>query len=423
MITRRIQMALTAIAVLSQWNTPTAQATSPDWPGFRGAGDSHTQVADLPLTWDDTTNIAWNVEIKGYGQSSPVVFGDHVFVTSIDGPNREKLLLLCFSLKSGELQWQKDAPAGQQAAVTDYISKGAPTPVVDGERVYAFYESGDLLAFSHSGELVWSRMLSQDFGEFQGNHGVGSSPAQSEKAVVILADHSGSAWLAAFSKATGETLWKKEREPRVSWSSPVIVPGEGGREVLISSKGVVQSWRAEDGSLLWEVTGLDGNTVASPSVSKTHVLIGSGQAGHSMLIRRGGQGDVSATHVEWKAQNASSSFGSPVLLDQRAFFVNKAGAAFAVKVQDGTTLWTERLPDSTWASPLAAGDRVYFFCKNGTTVVIKPGDQYEKLAENRLTIEGRLYGYAVADSSLILRTGTRLIRVRPGALASGNSGR
>ena len=390
----------------------TSVAADAVWPGFRGTGDSHT-AAKLPLTWSDTEHVAWTYDLPAIGQSSPVIWKDRIFVTGVQGENKETLVVDCVALDSGKVLWQKDFPATQKVKLSGYVSQGAPTPVVDANRVYAMFESGDLIALTHDGAHAWTRSLTGDYGEIQGNHGLGSSPAQTDDAVIVLFDHSGKAFLAALDKQNGQTVWKKDREPRVSWSSPIVTDGPQGQEILLSSNGVVQCFAAKDGELRWEVTGLKGNTVASPSVTADTVLIGSGEAGQNLLIKRGGQGDVGQTHVVWKSPDATSSFGSPLIHEGRAYFVSKAGVATAVSMADGRSLWTQRLPDSTWASPLAAGDRVYFFCKNGETLVVRSGDAFEKLALNKLTIDDRIYGYAVADNRLILRSEKKLFCVAP----------
>jgi len=390
------------------------------WPGFRGTGDSHTKAA-LALRWSDTENIAWKLDLTGYGQSSPVVWKGRAFVTTTNGENKEKLIVTCLDTATGKVQWTKEFEASQKIKASDYVSRGAPTPLVDSKRVYAFFESGDLIALTHSGEKVWSRSLTKDYGEIEGNHGLGSSPAQSETAVFVLVDHAGPSYLAAFDKETGKTLWKQNREPRVSWSSPVVVPGAKGAEVILSSNGSAQSYSAEEGTLLWEIDGLDGNTVASPSVSNALVLVGSSKNGNSVLIRRGGNGTVTGANVAWRAESATSSFGSPLVEGNRAYFVSKAGVAYAVDLETGKTVWTQRLPDSTWASPLLAGNRVYFFCKNGETVVVGgQADEFDELARNTLTVADRIYGVAVAGDRLLIRTGSQLICVAPEAAKSEN---
>ena len=383
-------------------------ADEPSWTGFRGQGDSHSTATNLPLTWSDTQNVAWKKDLPGFGQSSPVVWKDLIFVTSVSGENKEKLQVTCFRVDSGDIAWQKEFPTSKPAKVTDYISRGAPTPVVDADRVYAFFESGDIVALNHAGETVWTRSLIKDYGEFQGNHGLGSSLAQTDTAAIVLVDHSGPSYLLSLDKATGRNIWKKDRTYRVSWSSPIVTAGPQGQEILISSNGFVECLSAQTGDLLWEVTKVKGNTVASPSVTPQGIVVGSSQVGDNLLIRRGGQGDVSATHVAWRAEGVSSSFGSPVVNGGRAFFVSKQSVLFAVDMEQGTKLWTQRLPDSTWASPIAAGDRVYFFCNNGTTIVIRTADKFEQLAENKLTVDDKIYGVAVTHNGFVIRNGSRL---------------
>jgi outer membrane protein assembly factor BamB len=387
-------------------------ADEPSWTGFRGQGDSHSTATNLPLTWSDTQNVAWKKELPGFGQSSPVVWKDFIFVTSVSGENKEKLQVTCFKVDSGDIAWQNEFPTSKPAKVSDYISRGAPTPVVDADRVYAFFESGDVVALNHAGETVWTRSLIKDYGEFQGNHGLGSSLAQTNAAVIVLVDHSGPSYLLSLDKATGQNIWKKERTSRVSWSSPIVAAGPQGQEILISSNGFVECLSAQTGDLLWEVTKVKGNTVASPSVTPQGIVVGSSQVGDNLLIRRGGQGDVSATHVAWRAEGVSSSFGSPVVNGGRAFFVSKQSVLFAVDMEKGTKLWTQRLPDSTWASPIAVGDRVYFFCNNGTTIVIRTADKFEQLAENKLTVDDKIYGVAVTHNGFVIRNGSRLTLIQ-----------
>lgn len=402
-------LILTAAAALS--GSRSARAGEDHWPGFRGTGDSHARAQSLPLEWSDEKNVAWSRALTGYGQSSPVVAGGRAFVTSIKGDEKETLIVVAIAVESGEALWQKEFAASQTAKVTDTISKAAPTPVVDDKCVYAFFESGDLFALTHAGDLQWARSLTKEYGPFEGMHGLGSSPAQTAEAIVLLVDHSGPSYLMALDKTTGKNLWKVDRDPRVSWTSPVICAGTDGPEILISSNGVAQCFAAADGKLVWQIAGLKGNTLASPSPTTDSVLIGSGQPGDSLLVRRGGAGDVAATHVAWRGGEASCSFGSPLVRGERAYFVNKAGVAFAVNLESGKTLWSQRLPGSTWASPIAAGERVYFFCVDGTTIVARDSPTFEKLAENKLTIEGRIYGVAVANGGFLIRNGGRLMFV------------
>jgi len=393
------------------------------WPAFRGGGNSHTGASDLPLRWSESENVAWRAELAGFGQSSPVLWDDRVYVTSTAGDRKERLLAEAFDLAGGERLWRAEFAASQRPEeVSNMISRGAPTPAADADGVYLFYESGDLIALDHGGEVRWRRSLTEEYGEFGGGHGIGTSLVNAPGSLVLLIEHEGPSYLLCVDKATGENLWRVEREPRVSWTTPLLVEHEGVAQIVVSSNGVLESYRLEDGGRLWWVEGLDGNTVASPSVAGDLVVIGSSDPNNSLAVELGGSGDVSDTHVEWRAESVTSSFGSPLVHGETVHFVNRAGALQATNLEDGSLRWERRIPDSCWASPLSAGDRLYFFCKNGHTVVLEAAEgdaEPEQLAENVLEIpEGdRVYGFAVAPGRFVLRTSRGLVAVGEGRSA------
>lgn len=381
------------------------------WSVFRGNGQSRTAARDLPLNWTAEKNIAWKQDLKGYGQSSPVVWGERVFVTSADGKEKENLVVTAVNLVSGKTEWSKTFHASTKIPVSDYVSRSAPTPAVDADRVYAFFESGDLVALDHKGNELWTRSLTKDYGAFEGNHGLGSSPTLTKNAVIVLADHSGPSYLIALDKKTGKTLWKTDRKPRVSWSSPIVVDSPRGQKIFLSSNGSVEAYSAK-GERIWEVAGLERNTVASPTVTEDLVIVGSSQVGNNLAIKRGGSGDVTQSHIAWRNREATSSFGSPLVHQGRVYFVNRSGGVVCADLKTGTTLWKERLPGSCWASPVGAGDRIYFFTKDGTTTVMASADEKKTLAENPLPTTDRIYGVACLDGCILIRTGSQLICIR-----------
>src|SRR5690349_20795303 len=238
------------------------------WPAFRGSGDSISLARHVPLAWSEKSGVAWTAKLSGYGQSSPVIWHDRLFVTSAEGANKETALVACYDLKTGQRVWQKDFKSSEPAGVSDYISQAAPTPAVDGVRVYAFFEMGNLVALTHAGEIAWQRSLTDEYGKFLGNHGLGSSIALTDDAVIVLIDHDGPSYLLAVDKATGKNLWKVDRPQKVSWSSPIV----SGEEVIISSNGRCEAIDAKSGKQLWSVAGLDGNTVPSATVSEKLVV-------------------------------------------------------------------------------------------------------------------------------------------------------
>lgn len=381
------------------------------WPAFRGDGTSVTTARDLPLKWSPTENVAWKVDLAGYGQSSPVVWKEMVVSTCATGKEKDELHVAAHGLADGKELWHVKFPSTDRVEATNYVSKSAPTPAVDAERVYAFFETGDLRAFDHAGKPLWQRAVTRDYGRIVGAHGVGSSLALTGSLVLVLVDHGGPSYLLAVDKRTGETKWKTDREHGTSWSSPVVHRRDGVERVLVSGGGAVAEYDAVTGRRTWFAEGLDGNLVPSPTPTGDLVVVGATLPASNVAIRLGGKDDVSETHVAWRSTEAASSFGSPLVHAGHVYFVNRAGVATCADLATGKTDWTARLSASCWASPLGAGERVYFFSTDGTTQVFRTGAEKEVLAENQLEVSDRVYGVAAADGAFVVRTERSLVRL------------
>jgi len=383
-----------------------------DWPAFRGDGTSISPAADLPTQWSDERGIAWQLKLDGYGQSSPVVHAGRVYVTSARGEQKEQAIVTAVDLATGRRLWQRDIAATQKGPANDYTSRAAPTPVVDAAGLYAFFESGDLAAFDHDGKQLWIRKLAEEYGELKGNHGIGGSLAQAGDSLIVAVDHDGPSYLLSVDKKSGANRWKIDRPAKVSWSSPVVTR-DADPQIVWSSAGTVEAFRAADGKPLWSLDGLDGNTVPSATVTDQFVIVGSADVGQNLAIRRppaaAAPGKLGVDAVAWRLSDASVSFSSPLAYQGHVYLVNRAGAAFCVDGATGKTLWTERLSGSCWASPLGAAGRVYFFGKDGVTTIAAAKPTFEKLAENRLTVDDRVYGVAAVPGAFVMRTGEKLI--------------
>lgn len=398
-----------------------AVADRGSWPGFRGRGDSHTAAADLPLSWSSERNIAWRAALPGYGQSSPVVWDGQVFVTSVSGAEKETLILSSLDLESGEVRWRRRFAASQEITSSDMVSRAAPTPAVDGERVYAFWESGDLVALSHEGETLWQRSLTDEYGPFTGNHGVGSSPVLTDQAVVVQATHEGPSYYLAVDKESGENLWKVERPSKVAWTTPVVLRGDEGTEVITSAAGRVEALDATSGEAIWQLAGIEKNHVPSATTDGDLVIVASSETGHSLALHNGGHGTLDEGAILWRGEGIASGFGSPLIHDDCVLFVNKAGTVTCADRSSGETRWRHRVADACWTSPIAAGDMVYFFTKKGETTVLRHGeDGPEVVAESSLPTEDTVYGVAAVRGAFVIRTGTELVRV--GRDEEGESG-
>ena len=394
------------------------------WPGFRGRGDGRSQAADPPLEWAIDSNVAWRTALTGYGQSSPVVWGSATYVTSVDGADRDRLIVTCIDAETGTKKWEKtfqgtragDGPrvvAGAPPGQSDnYVSKAAPTPVVDATGIGVFFETGDLLSLSHDGAVRWRRSLTDSYGPFTNNHGLGSSLSQTDDALLALVAQGGGSYLLCIDKGTGKNRWKVDRAFGSSWSSPVVVEHDSGSSVIVSCSGSVEAFDAADGRELWKIDGVAGNTVASPTPAKKDlVLIGSSAKGSNFAVRPGGAEKSAADRVAWRSDEVTTSFGSPVASEKHAYFVSRAGIAYCVELATGKLVRQARLGDSCWATPIVSGARVYFFTKGGKTVVYRTGPTFEKIAENLLPTESRVYGVAPIDGAFLVRTGSRLTRI------------
>jgi outer membrane protein assembly factor BamB len=385
-------------------------AIAAEWPEFRGHGDSLSQTTKLPLTWSSTKNVAWTSATSGYGQSSPVVQGGRVFLTSIDGEEKETLYVSCLDLRSGRELWRRQFAATQRVKNSDMTSKGAPTPCVDRDRLYVFFESGDLIALDHDGGTVWSRKLTEEYGPFKGNHGVGSSPRLTSKGVTVLVAHGGPCYLLSVDRATGKNLWRTERETKTAWTTPCVMRRAGKEQIVVSVNGRLEAYDASDGSSRWFVDGLKGNLLSSATISGDVLVAGSSEKGHITAYQLPAKENEPA-RVLWKAENASSYFGSPLIHRDRVWLTAKVGVGRCLDLKTGRELWSGRLAGECWASPVGAGSRVYLFTVKGVTEVRNAEAPDEKLAENSLDDMERTYGVAVVDDGFVLRSGRKVVKV------------
>jgi outer membrane protein assembly factor BamB len=366
------------------------EASYADWTGFRNDGGSQTDC-QLPTAWSPASGVAWQRELPGYGQSSPVILKDKIFVTAVEGPMKERLLVLCISLTSGETLWSYEMAATNQAASNFMASRAAPTPTVDERGVYAFFESGDCMAVDHSGSLLWHRDLTADYGRFDNNHGLGSSPAHNATHLFLNIEHKGPSYLLAVVKTSGQTSWKVERESNSSWSSPIVAQVQGQEQVIVSSGGNVTSYNASSGDKVWSLGGLDGNSVPSPTLMGERLYIGARlpEFAEEGSIRSNCCIDLSQLRagepkVVWRAEKALSDYASPAVCEQFAYFVNKAGVLYCLDAASGNVHYAKRLGTQCWATPIVSQSMIYFFGKDGKTQILKAGAEHELLASNAL---------------------------------------
>ncbi|QDU53762.1 outer membrane protein assembly factor BamB family protein [Gimesia panareensis] len=425
---------------------PTTLTAQDRWPGFLGAGASPIKADTIPTQWSPEQNIAWKAGIPGYGQSSPVIWGDQVYVTSVEGPNKEQLHVVCYSLKSGKQLWDHVQPSTNPEKNSVYISRAAPTPVLDENGIYAYFESGDIVALSHAGKLKWTASLAKRYGAPQNKFGLSASPVQWKDRVVVLIDDEGPSYITAVSKADGSELWKTDRKSRASWSSPMIVPVGEAQQVVCSSAGTIDGYDPQTGKQLWSYAQVGGNNKTSPlPAGNGEFLIGAspGREGDNNELAKKSNGLFVVKQQDnawqpgfvWTNASPTPSWGTPIVYRGHAYWVNRVGVVYCLNAGNGESIFTSRIKESCWATPVGIGDHIYFFGKNGVTTVLKAGNTFEIVAENELwtedappvnnvptaeetTAERRrasamfsrptLYGAGVVNGYLVLRTGSQL---------------
>lgn len=404
---------LATVALIS--STAYGEISVGEWPGFRGDGKSRGTGNNVALEWTNESGVLWRKKLQGFGQSSPVFWGDTVYVTSVGGKNKEHLYVEAFDRLSGNRRWLHQAKASETVeTVSRMISQGAPTPVAGPLGLHAFFESGDLVSLDHRGNLRWSRKLTKEFGKFKGGHGLGSSLVGAANKLLLLIDHDGPSYLLCMAREDGKTSWKIDREPRVSWTSPLYQEHADGARVLVSSNGRFDAYRFKDGKALWWADGIKKNTVASPACNGDLVVFGSSSPRQTKAFRLGGSGDVAKTHLAWIAESATTSFPSPVIHNEVVYLINRAGSLQAHRMENGSQLWKTRLPGEAWATPIIASGRLYVFCKNGKTAIFDAtGASPTPLSVNTLSIEDDdlVYGVGLAKGSFVFRTGRELIAI------------
>ena len=361
------------------------------WPAFLGIGASPIDPDSIPIEWSSHSNLAWKINTPGYGQSSPVIWGDRVYLTSVEGPMKETYHLLCIDLKGGTLLWDRSVGSDHPVKSTGYISRAAPTPVVDADSVIAFFESGNLVAWTHDGERIWERSLEKDYGPIQAEFGLGASPVQTRDSIFILVDHDRPGYLLKIDKRTGKTVWKADRPAKAAWSSPALVRLGGRTLVVTSSRGSIDVYDAMSGETVCDFCDVVGNTSNTPLPDAGgRFLIGASQGREAgkkitnlaMQLTLDSAGRWSLVK-RWDAGRASSTFGSPIVYGGCAYWVGRKGILNCLDAESGKLNYKQRLGSSNWATPFGLGNRIYFFGKDGETTVIATGPQFKQLAVNR----------------------------------------
>ncbi len=381
------------------------------WPRWRGpSGQGIVAGSGYPDTWSPTQNIAWKTPVPGAGNSSPIVWGDRVFVTTAQQGGR-RLSLLALRRSDGSLLWEKFAPEGRSQSSHYKNGHASATPITDGERVYVFFGARGLLAFGMNGDVLWH----QDLGRLEAYHGSAGSPLLYKDRIILYQDQYSDSFIAAFDARTGRPLWRTRRDASVGWGTPIALRVGDHDEIIVNSQQRVHAYDPDTGRELWRCGGGLYEVIPTPVVGYGMVFCPSGRAGPTLAIRPGGRGDVTATHLVWSSPRGSPFVPSPILYGEQLYLVNDmASIATSLHARTGQTLWQGRLGaarrEGFSASPVAVDGKIFFTNDEGETFVLRAGPTFQLLHVNSIG-EETLASPALVDGRWYIRTARNLYAI------------
>ena len=438
-------------------------AAEDNWPSWRGPNSTGGAVkGNPPSTWSETQNIKWKIALPGRGHSTPIIWGDKIFIQTAvptkeepaptveaqqgaapaggqqaEGGGREgrprrggggmravppdapyKFNVVCLDRGTGKVLWEKtvreEIPHEGIHPTGSYASN---SPVTDGTSVWVSFGSRGLYCFDLDGNQKWSRELGKM--QMKNSFGEGSSPALAGDAIVVLMDQEAGSKILAFNKDTGEPLWEKSREEATAWSSPLPVAVNGALQIVTTATNRIRSYDAKTGDIVWECAGLTTNAIPTPVSGFGRVYCTSGFRGYSLKsIELGHTGDVTGTPaIAWEISLGTPYVASPLLYDDRLYITADRNAVLSCyDAKSGKPFFTAQdIPGlgQIYASPAGAGDKIYIADREGKVAVIKKSDTFEVLATNvledgfdaspvfagnELYLRGRTNFYCVAEN-------------------------
>jgi len=375
-------------------------AVSPaaNWPQFRGLnGQGVSPETEVPLQWNATNNVAWRTTIPGEAWSSPIVWENHVFVTTAtDGG--ETCRVLALDRRDGRVLWDRAVFTQVPRRKEQRNSHATPTPATDGQRVYACFGDGSFVALNFAGEVVWTNRNYP----FYSQHGLGTSPILHRGLLIMARDGSSDgedktlgwqkpwdqAHVLALDAATGRERWQGRRGlSRISHGTPAVWTAPDGRDQVVSEAGdVVQGFDFETGERLWTSEVIGEGKVPSVVLGEGLVFTAGGWGGRESIkaFRLGERGDLGTNNLVWEQRRGMPKVPSMLFMHPHLFAVTDAGMATCLTAATGDIVWQERLGGSFAASPVAAAGRIYFVADNGDTTVIAAEPEFKVLAKNPL---------------------------------------
>jgi outer membrane protein assembly factor BamB len=411
------------------------------WPQWRGPhGDGVSRETAVPLTWDEHSHIVWKCPLPGQGASTPVVWGEAVFVTTQE---ENRLLLLKINRETGRVAWSREVGTGAPERMPLRGKRGderrrqkfhslhnmaSPSPVTDGERVIVHFGNGDLAAYDFAGQQLWKHNLQQEFGPYTIWWGHANSPilvndlvisACMQDALDDLPGERSPSYLVAHDKRSGRQVWQAPRAPRAqgeqydAYTTPILRPTPRGPQLVIMGGNQLDAYDPATGRQLWFHPGLvGGRTITGPTVGSDLIFATQGMRGSLLAIRPEGEGQLPPSAVVWKQTQGTPDSSTPVVSNGLLFWVSDNGIAHCCDARTGQVKWKERLPGDYKASLVAAAGRIYFLNLGGLCTVVAAAPRFEKLGENQLERE-TIASPAIADGHIYIRSRIALYCIGP----------
>jgi len=388
---------------------PEMKFSETDWPWWRGQMRDNVvrTKKDAPTEWSETKNLLWCTPIPGAGHSTPIFFKDRVYLTTGEGtPSATKLFLIALDRGTGQQVWKVEIYSGTGSKLHKDNNLASSTVACDGERLFATYENGEklgMLATDLNGKVVWKKWIANYFCAW----GISTSPVLYKSALIMAIEGQPGSWMLALNRATGDVLWRRElRKVKQSYGTPMIATIKGKDQILQVGGETTRGYSADTGDLIWECKGPATFCVATPAVNGDMIYSTGGYPQRELLaIRADGTGDVTASHVVWKADAKAGYVPSPIYHDGVLYAVSDSGLFRAYDALTGEILWDHNFDAPFYSSPLLANGKIYLFDRKGKGHVMPVGREKRGILTSELP-SGVCATPVIIDGKLYVRTFT-----------------
>ena len=381
------------------------------WPRWRGpSGQGIATSSNYPDRWNATENVLWRTGLSGRGNSSPIVWGDYIILTTGRDAGRQ-LFVQAYRRSNGTLRWETEVAPGRPERVHSKNGPASATPTTDGKQIFASLGGRGIVSLDFDGNILWH----SEVGSINNYHGPAGSPLLYEDLLIIYQDQRGGGFVAAYDTATGNQVWRTARNASVGWGSPIAIRVGDHDELIVSSQNTVNAYNPKTGDELWHCGGNLFEVIPTPVVAAGLIFCASGRAGPTLAIRPGGRGDITDTHIAWSTSRGSPFIPSPVAYDGYLYTINDMSSIITCfDAATGTVMWQQRLGrairEGISASPVVVDNKVFVTSDDGVTFVLKTGPEFELLHTNDIGAQ-TLASPALVDGIWYIRTVDELIAI------------